>query len=531
MRDDIHHTPMDALKAPLSKSIRTSLLSGNGVIFLLAFLKLALHLATNLAGGYGYVRDELYYLACSDHMAWGYVDQPPFSVAVLWVNRLLIGDSLFALRLLPAVSGAAVVLLTGLMTRAMGGGRYAQILACVCIIAAPLTLGMDSVFSMNCFETLFWTAAFYTIILTLRKRQRRYWLILGIVLGLGLLNKISVLWLGAGLGVGLLLTTDRKLLLTSGPWIAAGLAVIIFLPHILWQVLNGYPTLEFIRNAGSGKYVSLSPVAMLLQQSIFMNPLTLPVWLSGVIYFMISRNVRSFQILPIIYLLVFLILAVTKDVKATYLAPLFPMLFAAGGYTVERFLTHFELRWVRPVIVALILASGAILAPFVMAALPVQTYISYAQALGVAPATSEKNAIGRLPQHFADMFGWENMVQTVAGAYTTLTPEEKAKCAILCNNYGEAGAIDFFGRKFGLPGAICGHNNYWLWGPGHSTGDVVIRLGGSLDALRAVYTEVNQAEFITNEFCMPYENNLPVWICRHRKSSLQNDWPQFKTFN
>jgi hypothetical protein len=522
---------MNALDAPLSRSIRTSFLSGNGVLFLLAFLKLALHLVTNLPGGYGYVRDELYYLACSDHMAWGFVDQPPFSVGVLWVSRLLFGDSLFAIRLLPALSGAIVVLLTGFLTRALGGGRYAQILACVCIIAAPLTLGMDSVFSMNCFETLFWTAAFYTIIVALRKGQRKSWLILGVVLGLGLLNKISVLWLCTGLGVGLLLTTDRKQLLTPGPWIAAGLTFIIFLPHVLWQALNGYPTLEFIRNAGSGKYVSLSPVAMLLQQSLFMNPLTLPVWLSGVIYFMISKNVRSFRILPLIYLVVFVILAVNRDVKATYLGPLFPMLFAVGGYTAERFQLRFNLRWVRPVIVTLVLAAGAILAPFVMAVLPVQSYISYAQALGVAPATSEKNEIGRLPQHFADMFGWENMVQTVAGAYATLTPEEKGKCAILCNNYGEAGAIDFFGRKFGLPGAISGHNNYWLWGPGHATGEVVIRLGGSLEALRAAYAEVNQAGLIMNEFCMPYESNLPVWICRYRKSSLQNDWSQFKTFN
>ncbi|RPH38058.1 phospholipid carrier-dependent glycosyltransferase, partial [bacterium] len=485
---------------------RANIPGGIAPLLLLALLKLSVHLVTNAFGGYGYVRDELYYLACSDHMAWGYVDHPPLSVAVLWVSRLLFGDSLFALRFLPAASGATVVFLTGLLTRELGGGRYAQILAALCVIAAPLLLGMDSIFSMNSYEILLWTVAFYLIVLVLKREERKYWLFLGVALGLGLLNKISVLWLGAGLAVGLLLTSRRKMLLTPGPWIAAGVALLLFLPHIIWQVLNGYPTLEFIRNAGSGKYAALSPVEMFLQQALFMNPLTLPIWLSGLIYFLTSKPGRPWRILPLIYLVVFLILAITKYVKAVYLGPLFPMLFATGAISVEQFVLALHWRWIKPAILVLVLGAGIALAPFVIAVLPVETYISYAQALGVAPATAEKNELGRLPQHFADMFGWEKMVESVAQAYESLSPDEKTKCAILCNNYGEAGAIDFFGRRYRLPGSICGHNNYWLWGPGDATGEVVIRLGGSPEAFRAAYAEVTQAGLFKDEYCMPYEN-------------------------
>jgi 4-amino-4-deoxy-L-arabinose transferase-like glycosyltransferase len=225
----------------------------------LALAKLLVHLATNLFGGYGIFRDELYYIACSKHLAWGYVDQPPFSIALLWLNRRLFGDSLFALRLLPALAGAAAVFLAGWLAKKLGGGRFAQVLAAASVLVAPLLLGTNSVFSMNSFDVLFWTLTFCLTSTILEKDDSRYWLLLGIVLGLGLLNKISVLWLGAGLAVGLLLTAQRKLLLTKKAWLAAGIILLIFLPHVIWQSLNHFPTLEFIRNASAEKYSATSP--------------------------------------------------------------------------------------------------------------------------------------------------------------------------------------------------------------------------------------------------------------------------------
>ena len=502
----------------------------NVLLALLSLAKLAVHLGTNLFGGYGIFRDELYYIACSQHMAWGYVDQPPFSIAALWLNRHLFGDSLFALRLLPAVAGAAAVFLAGLTARKLGGGRFAQALAAVSVITAPLLLGINSIFSMNSFDLLFWTLSFYLVVVIVENQDPKYWLFLGVVLGLGLLNKISVLWLGAGLFAGLLLTMHRRLLLSKKAWLAAGIALLLFLPHVIWQIASHFPTLEFIRNASAEKYAAVSPLKIFVEQVLNMNPPTLVFWLPGMVYFLVARSVRRFRILPVIYLSVFAILAINGSSKAEYLGPAFPMLFALGAIAFEKFVLRFHWRWLKPVMLALLLLSGIALAPLAIAVLPVESYIAYTRSLGMTPSTPEKKELSRLPQFYADMFGWEKMVATVAGAYGRLTPGEKAKCAIMANNYGEAGAIDFFGPKYGLPKAISGHNNYWLWGPRGATGEVVIRLGGSVEAMREAYKEVSQAGTFHDDYCMPYENDMAVWILKGRRSPLAAEWAEFKSY-
>jgi hypothetical protein len=505
--------------------------TSNAFLCYLALAKLFIHLTTNMLGGYGYFRDELYYIACSDHMAWGYVDQPPFSIAALWLSRLLFGDSLFALRLFPAVAGAIAVALAGLMTRELGGKKFAQVLASCCALCAPLTLGTNSLFSMNSFDVLFWTLAFYLIILIIKKDDQKHWLLLGVVLGFGLLNKISVLWLGAGIAVGLLLTLNHKLLLTRRVWYAAAIAFLLFLPHVIWQVLYGFPTLEFIKNATAHKYVAVTPVEMLIQQIMNMNPFSFLIWFPGVVVFLITKSTKQFRILPIIYLTVFIILAINKNSKAEYMGPMFPILFALGACTFEKFILMMNWRWLKPVIIVLLLLGGIMVAPFALPILPVETFISYSQALGMAPSTPEKKQLSKLPQHFADMFGWEKMAAVVADAYHTLTPEEKLKCAIVGNNYGEAGAIDFFGPKYNLPKAICGHNNYWLWGYRNATGEVVIRIGGSINAMRESYKEVIQTGIFQDQYCMPYENNMSIYVCKGRRIPLKKDeWAEFKHY-
>jgi hypothetical protein len=512
---------------PFSKKFFTGDIS---LLIFLAMFKLAIHLIANAAGGYGYFRDEFYYIACSDHLDWGYVDQPPLSIAILWLNRLLFGDSLFALRLLPAIAGAVVVFLSGLIVKEFGGNKFAMILATCSVIVAPQLLGTNSYFSMNSFDVLFWILSVYLIVLIMKKDSMKYWLILGVVLGLGLLNKISVLWLGAGFFVGLILTSNRKFFLTRKVWITGAIALLLFLPHIIWQIVYHFPTLEFIRNATGQKYVSVSPIDMFIQQIMSMQPLTFPIWFTGLIYLLVSRKIEQFRILPIIYLTVFLILIINKNSKAEYLTPLFPMLFAAGSIAIEKYIKYLNWNWLKSIIVTLLIAGGVVTAPFAIAILPVEKFISHSQLLGITPSTPEKKELSRLPQHYADMFGWETLVYEIAQAYNTLTPEEKTKCAILTNNYGEAGAIDFFGGKYNLPKAISGHNNYWLWGPRNATGEVVIRLGGSIEAIQESYKDVIQAGIFNDDYVMPYENNMPVYICKNRVAPLKDDWLEFKHF-
>jgi len=215
----------------------------------LAFAALKLLLHALALTHWGYFRDEFYYLACARHLAWGYVDQPPFSIAVLALVRATLGDSLWAIRALPALAGAATVLFTGLTVRELGGGRTAQALACFAAVLPPVWLVVDHYFSMNAFDTLFWTLAAWLLLRALAGGGTRTWAVLGVVLGLGLLNKASMLWFAGGAFLGLAASPLRGTLRTRGPWLAAAIAAALFAPHVAWQVAHGWPTLEFMRNA------------------------------------------------------------------------------------------------------------------------------------------------------------------------------------------------------------------------------------------------------------------------------------------
>jgi hypothetical protein len=298
----------------------------------------------------------------------------------------------------------------------------------------------------------------------------------------------------------------------------------------LWQFFNHFPTLEFIRHATTEKYVAIAPLQFFLQLVNSMHPFTFTFWFAGLGYVLFSKRLGQFRILAIIFITVFLILVLNKGTKVEYLSPAFPMLFACGGVAIAKLIDAIRWHWLKPVVITILLFGGAVGAPFAIAVFPVNTYIAYARHSGNAPSTPEKKEIGLLPQFFADMFGWEEMVAAIAKAYDTLTPEEKARCAILMNNYGEAGAVDYWGVKYRLPQAISGHNNYWIWGPRHATGAVVIRIGGSLEAMLQSYRDVTPCGVFKNDYCMPFENNLQVFICKNRTRSLTGDWAEFKHY-
>ncbi|MGB6993692.1 MAG: glycosyltransferase family 39 protein, partial [Thermoanaerobaculia bacterium] len=326
--------------------------------------KLLIHLLT--AQGYGYFRDELYYLACADHLAFGYVDQPPLSIFLLWLVRSLFGDSVFALRLLPAVAGAVTVWLVGLITRELGGRGFAQALAMLAAIAAPIYLGLDHVYSMNALDLVFWPLAALLLIRVLQEPSRNRWLLLGLVLGLGLQNKISILWLGFGILVGLLLTRQRRLLATPGPWLAGGVAFLVFLPHLVWQVLYDWPTLEFMARATGGKMAAKSALVFMAEQVRALNPTTLPIWLAGLVFLLTAKSVERFRPLAWTWITVFLLLILSGSSRASYLAPAYTWLFAAGAVFWEGLGERLRVPFgqlLRPALVAPVVISGVVLSP------------------------------------------------------------------------------------------------------------------------------------------------------------------------
>ena len=503
---------------------RQTLTSSTAVFFAFAVVKLLIHFYTNAFAGYGIFRDELYYVACSDHLSAGYVDQPPLSIFILAVSRLIFGDSIFALRLLPAVAGAAAVFMTGLMTRELGGGKFAQSIASLASVVSLIYLGYDTIYSMNSFDVLLWAWSAYVLIRLVKTGDKKFWLELGLILGLGLLNKISVLWLGFGIIVGVLFTPERRWLKTEFPYIGGMIAFAFFLPFILWNATHGMAHIEFIRNASFDKYSSLTPMTFLVGQILLQNPVTLFLWLPGLGWLLFSMEGKKFRILAYLYMTAALILLINGHSKPEYLSQAYTMLFAAGAVWFERWTSGVKLRWMKPAY-AIVVGSGILLAPMSLPILPVELYVRYTNALGVTPSSPEAKKLDKLPQFYADMFGWEEKAAAVAKVFHAFTPEEQARCAIFGDNYGRCGAIDFYSKKYNLPKSIGRHNNYWLWGPREYTGELVIVLGGGLKDKQDIFESVTVADTVKSQYCMPYENNLPIYVCRKLQKPLREFWP------
>ena len=434
------------------------------------------------------------------------------------------------IRLFPAFAAAFAVFFTGLLVRRIGGGKSAVILAALAVMLAPIHLSMNTVYSMNCFDILLWTLLAYTVILIVEEDKPKWWIVLGILMGLGLLNKIGMLWFGFGFFLALLVTRLRRYLLTKWPWIAGALAFFLFSPFIIWNIHHDFAHLEFIRNARMFKYAGISAKDFILGQILLQNPVVLPIWLAGLYYFFFHKDGKKFRILGIIYAVAFLILLISGQSKPEYLSSAYPMLFAGGAILFERLFSRKYFRWLKFAVPSVIAISGILLAPLALPILPVKKFIKYSGFIGIGPSNYESKELTQLPQFFADMFGWENLAATVAGVYHSLPTEEKSKTIIFARNYGEAGAIEYYRKKYDLPTVISSHNNYWLWGYGDDDAEVYIYLGGERDYYLKYFFQAEQAAIIRCEFCMPYENNLPVYVCRNINIGISERWESIKHY-
>src|SRR5215212_6596992 len=432
-----------------------ALFGATAILAYLAIFKVLLHLLT--ADNYGYFRDELYYFVAGERLDLGYVDFPPFVALVARITRALFGDSLVALHVLPALAGAVVVVLAGLMARELGGGRFAQGLAALAVLVAPNFLVFGTFISMDAFDQLFWVSAAYVLLLILKRNEPRLWLLFGLFAGLGLLTKLTMLSFGFAVLIGLLLTLARRQLLSPWSGVGGGVAVAFLAPYVYWNATNGWPTPEFWGEYG-GKVDEASPVEFLVEQIVTMQPPALPLWLAGLGFYLFAREGRPYRTLGWVYVALFALFA-ALNMRFYFLAPAYPMLFAAGGVAIERFFGgRSRWRWALPAYAAVLAISGVVVAPItVVPVLPVGTLAGITGALGGdAGVEVETRQVAELPQTLADRFGWEHMTETVARVYDRLPPEERSEACVLTGNYGEAGAIDFFGPKYGLPKAISG---------------------------------------------------------------------------
>jgi hypothetical protein len=497
--------------------------------FRVALGVLAVQLPAVISGGFGMFRDEFYYIACSDHLAWGYVDHPPLSIFILRLLRLAFGDSLFVLRLVPALAVAALAWLGGRLAKEMGGSGFARFLAALACGVAPVYLAVGSFYSMNIFEPLCWMGCAWLLLRLIAGGRQQLWVPFGLLAGVALLNKHSMLFFGAAIVAGLLLTRERRLLAGKWPWIGGAIALWFFLPNLLWLFRHDWATLEFMRNAQAWKNMPMSPLEFFKAQVLLQHPLTLPLWLAGLAALFFRPQLKKYRCFGFAFVFLFLLFVAQRG-KPYYLSPFFPLPLAAGAVLLERFAAGRLGRGVRGAYAALLLIGGLVMLPMWVPLLPVATHIRYTRAIGLTPPRMERTRETELHQVYADRFGWREMVAGAARAYDSLSPGERAQCAIFTQDYGQAGALDYFGKRYGLPKAISGHNNYWLWGPGERSGRVLIIIGGDRGDHLQAYEEVTLFAVHSNRYAMPGENDLPIWICRRPRVTLDQIWPQVKHF-
>jgi hypothetical protein len=514
---------------PSSAKPNSFLASDLSIAWLLAAAAILLQMLTN--GRYGYFRDELYFLACSDHLAWGYVDFAPLVALLARISRFVLGDSLHAIRALPALAQGGQILITGLIAREFGGKRFAIFLSCLSVLLAPVILGNATRLSMNPFEPLFWMGAVYFLLRAINLNEPKLLLACGALLGLGLENKHSTAFFLVSLTTGLLLSPSRRLLLTKWFWLAAAVAFLIFLPNLIWQYTHHFPTLEALSNVRkTHKNIELPPLPFFRQQIMMLLPVSALVWIPGFVYLLFSRKAKNYRCLGLTYV-VFLAVMMFLKGKDYYLAPIYPMLFAAGGVFWETvFVARPRMRWLKVVIPAAVLVLGIIAIPLDVPILPPDKIVPYMEALGITMSRTEVQDSSPLPQHFGDEFGWEEMVAATAQIYNFLPPDERAKTGILAGTYGDAGAIDFFGPRYGLPKSISPHQNYYYWGPRQYTGEILILLHYNLaDAQRACQS-VQVGPTLNNPYAMQ-EEHYTILVCRGAKIPLAEAWPRLKVWN
>jgi len=509
---------------------KSRFISGPAVVAYIGALELILHLPN--PGGYGLFIDELYFLACGQHLAWGYVDMPPLTAIQAWAVRKFLGDSLLDIRLIPALAGVGLVVLAGAIARQLGGGRFAQVLAAVAVLIAPFYLSVDSYLSMNSIEPLLWMGCALVLIRMIKTGDTRLWIWFGVIAGVGLENKDTMLMFGFALVAGLLMTPERRLI--GSKWFILGgtVAMLIFMPNLIWMIQHHFPHLEMLANIRrSGRNVAPSPLGFIGLQVLGMHPAALPIWICGLWWLLFSDHGRPYRALGLAYLVTLAVLLLTHG-RFYYLAPAYPMLLAGGAVAIEGWLAAPRWRWVRPTYLGLLAVTGALAALIVLPILPPEAYIRYTHFIGISQPKFEHRQASELPQLLADRCGWPEMAAAVAKVYYSIPADERADTAIFGQNYGEAGAIDFYGAQLGLPKAISGHVSYWYWGPRGHTGKSMIILGGiPRERLEREFAKVEARGSVGNPYAMASEH-FTIYLCRDPKGwTLDQVWPTLKNWD
>lgn len=497
----------------------------DGWVWPVALVSFVAHAA--VGGNYGYFRDELYYIDAGRHFQAGYVDFPPF---IAWLAGILgvVGDNLFVLHVVSALAAAVLIVLTARIVAELGGGRAAQVLAAVATAAAPVFSATASIFSMDVFDELWWTLGALIFLRLCRRNEPRLWVAFGVVAGIGLFTKLAMLFFGFGLVVGLLLTPRRADLRTRWPWIGGAIALAFLLPYVVWNAANGWPTPAFWRHYPG--ITDAGPLDFIASQILITNPFALPLVVAGLLFYLRRGEGRPYRALGWAYVVLFVVFLATHA-KSYFLAPLYPMLFAAGAVVLAGSAARAaRFAWALPAYIGLLALSAVVLFPGFT---PTLDPSAYGGAYGVLSGSSgaKQSAEGQaLPQILADRLGWEQLTAQTADVYRALPDSDRTHACIVALNYGEAGALNQLGPAHGLPRALSGHNTYAYWGPGTCDASVLVIVGYPPEDVAPYFGSVTLAATTHCPMCVPEERAVPILVARNPTVAPAAIWQAIRHF-
>lgn len=498
--------------------------TGRAIVVMAAVFFLVLLLPA-LLPYYELVSDELYYLACANRLALGYVDHPPLFVFVLRVHRDLFGDSLFALRMLPAATGALTAFVAGWMAGRLGGARYAQVLATLAVMVSGISLAMFSWFSVNCLELFLWTASTWILLELCRSRDGRLWLILGVTLGLGFLAKHTTAILAAGVAATTMVSTLRRDLSSRWPWLGGIAFAIVIAPNIAWQIANDWPSLAFYRSVAA-ENIRLSPLDVLLQQVLVNNPATVPLWAGGVVFFLATDRGQAFRPLGWLFLVVLAIGLCGGQGKPYRISGIFPVVFAGGAVLVEAIrvpsTTGLKRLWNTYALPAVMVTCGFVIATLALPVVPPDLLMRHP--LYAGEQWRREPGPKRIPYILGMATHQKAFVDEVANVYLSLPPPERHGAIILTDFFGHAGAVEYYGPRYGLPPVYSPHANFYLWGPPEGSPPAVIAVGIDETLLRAHFEQVRVASVFHCAYCPAWQDDLPIHVATGPRKPFAHLW-------
>jgi 4-amino-4-deoxy-L-arabinose transferase-like glycosyltransferase len=481
------------------------------------------HLA--VAGRYDVFRNELYFIVCGRHPDFGFVDQPPL-VPLLAAATQFFGDNPWLLRLPAVLAAAGLVVLTASFARLLGGNTTSAWIAGLAIGIAPALIGLTTTTTTATFEPICWTAFAYLLSRAVVLEDRRALLWAGVVVGVAMEAKYGIVFWLVPLGIGVALTSARRVLAWPTLWLAVLIGGLIGLPSLIWQAVHGWPFLEVHANhLVTGANFTGTPIRFEIIQCLAMNILLAPLWVAGVVapFFCASLKPARFLAIGLVGATILVFVAHGKDY---YLFPAYPSLFAAGAVALAKIRPVVRVVWLTGAVIV-----SLILAPVVLPILDPPLLAGYLAWSHLAPPPSEAAAVGApLTQLFSDELGWRNLEKQVAAVYYSLPADERSRTAIIAVDYGEAAALDVYGRPDGLPPVLCGQNQYFLWGVHGYDGSTIIHVNGDPSRWRRGCESVEVVTKFGVPYAMPYENGCPIFICRGLRRNLAEIWSRLKRY-